>query len=77
MSAKPALARRRSESLHVDMGRLSEQSFTLHQQTQLPSRSSLLGLRLVNDDTVEQTSATNGLDQGRFEVGEFRSEDLA
>lgn len=58
------------------MSRLGQQALALHQQTKLPSGPSLLARSFVNNHTVEQSSSTNKLDEGRVELGEFRSEDF-
>ena len=62
---------------HVNMSRLGQQPFTLHQQTQLPRRPPLFTLALVNHHTVEQASPTDNLDHGRIEGFQAVPKDLA
>ena len=65
------------QHLHVNVGRLRQQTLALHQQAQLPCGSTLLGHFLVDYNTVEQSSSADNLDERRVEVSQALPEDFA
>lgn len=48
-------------NVHVDMCRLSQYTPALQQKTELPSRPSAYALRLIDDNSIEETPAANEL----------------
>jgi hypothetical protein len=56
---------------------LSQNTAALEEQAELPGGASLLALRLVNDNSVQQAAATDSGDKGRVECRDLRAEDLA
>jgi hypothetical protein len=64
-------------SVHVHVRRLRQHTPALQQQAELPRRPALLALRLINDNRVQQTTPTDGGDEGRVEGGDGGTEELA
>lgn len=78
--------------LHVDVSGLGKETerdisiqdclnaehapLALHQQTQLPSGSSLLASRLVDNDSVQETTTSDELDERAVDLANAFTEDL-
>lgn len=62
---------------HVHVSRLSKETLVLHQQAELPSRSSLLAGRLVDDDSVQETTTSDELDERAVNLANALAEDFS
>lgn len=65
-SEEAAAAERREEGAHVDVSRLGQDALALHDERQVPRRSTLGALALVNHDRVQQTFAAHFRDPAAF-----------
>ena len=63
--------------LHVNMCWLGQQTSTLQQQAELPSRHPFQALRLVDDHSIQEATPSDGLDQWRVNGFNGRPENLA
>lgn len=67
---------RRSETDNVTVGGLGQETLALEQKGQVPG-SAAVGSSLVNDAGVQQTLTTDKLDDGRVDLLDALTEDLA